>query len=473
MGSSILDPQSSHASLKNKKEQKAQQPTTLRIQQIEPIILSAISISHGEKLLVTMTMFIRLQRCCIRVRVCVVVCMLLFHSQLTNAWTTTPPLRTTHPYYKYCLSSLSLPAAPSRSRSHSWSCLRAAVSGIESTPNPSSFIVRISEPLSGMESLEGTLRGKTFTTPTTSTPTEVAVILRIEGIESVYAMATALTINKRASAKWEHILPLVLTALVGSSSEEQQSLLLQDVSALLENNNKNKEELQTRVGGQVRMRLQVSYRIPIQIEATGFLGTTKRAKATSPKFSQSMDDLLLKEDVNGGRIDFFAGRTWVDRGVRYLDETTDDDSIVSEQDQERSEMDRVLEAELQELNAAYSADRLAAIVAESLLVVGDKLQQQQPSSSSASGVMVVDVDVEDLDLQKVDHYCDLAEQGDMEALSVLAKFVSSHTGLMAARRNALAYLGGTGDIAAAAATREQGSAYDYAALVLDNAANGG
>jgi hypothetical protein len=318
-----------------------------------------------------------------------------------------------------------------------------------------------------MESLEGTLRGKTFTTPTTSTPTEVAVILRIEGIESVYAMATALTINKRASAKWEHILPLVLTALVGSSSEEQQSLLLQDVSALLENNNKNKEELQTRVGGQVRMRLQVSYRIPIQIEATGFLGTTKRAKATSPKFSQSMDDLLLKEDVNGGRIDFFAGRTWVDRGVRYLDETTDDDSIVSEQDQERSEMDRVLEAELQELNAAYSADRLAAIVAESLLVVGDKLQQQQPSSSSASGVMVVDVDVEDLDLQKVDYYCDLAEQGEMEALSVLAKFVSSHTGLMAARRNALAYLGGTGDIAAAAATREQGSAYDYAALVLD------
>jgi hypothetical protein len=323
-----------------------------------------------------------------------------------------------------------------------------------------------------MESLEGTLRGKTFTTPTTSTikdssspPAEVAGILRIEGIESVYAMATALTINKRVSAKWEHILPLVLTALVGSSSEEQQSLLLQDVAALLESNNNNNEELQTRVGGQVRMRLQVSHRIPIQIEATGFLGTTKRAKASSPKFSQSMDDLLLKEDVNGGRIDFFAGRTWVDRGVRYLDERTDDDdSIVSEQDQERSEMDRVLEAELEELNAAYSADRLAAIVADSLHIVGEK--EQQPSSTSASGVMVVDVDVEDLDLQKVDHYCDLAEQGDMEALSVLAKFVSSHKGLMAARRNALAYLGGTGDIAAAA-TRAQGSAYDYAALVLD------
>jgi hypothetical protein len=49
-----------------------------------------------------------------------------------------------------------------------------------------------------------------------------------------------------------------------------------------------------------------------------------------------------------------------------------------------------------------------------------------------------------MDFETVHRYCDLAYQGDVEALKMLANFISSHQGSMPAQRNALAYLGGTG-----------------------------
>ena len=265
----------------------------------------------------------------------------------------------------------------------------ASVSGIESTPNPSSFLVRLSEPLADMEFMEGTLKGKTFTAPSTtgsatSMSTELTDILRISGVKSVYAMATppALTINKHVTGKWEEILPLVMTAIVGGDNDQtanaaDSSSILQELLATVLDATQNKEE--KALSGQVRLRLQASYRIPIQLEATGFLGTTKRAKA-SPKFSQSMQDLMKgADDANAAdgaaNIDFFAGRKWIDQGVRYLDTEGEDegtpttsvhDPVRSEQDQEKFEIDTVLEAELENLDAAYSADRLAAIVVEAL-----------------------------------------------------------------------------------------------------------
>ena len=95
----------------------------------------------------------------------------------------------------------------------------------------------------------------------------------------------------------------------------------------------------------------------------------------------------------------------------------------------------------------------------------------QPSNSQSSASTDGDMDVKDFDLQKVDHYCNLADQGDMEALLLLAKFVSSHEGLMAARRSALAFLGETGDIVAAARRgrkEEDEQNVDYATIVLES-----
>jgi hypothetical protein len=314
----------------------------------------------------------------------------------------------------------------------------AVVSDIESTPNPSSFLVKLSEPLAGMEEFMGSLKGKTFTKRSqTMIPTEVASILDIVGIESVYAMATGVTINKKASAKWEIILPLVMTVLgmdKNTSNQLLQGLLVSE---------KHDQDNGDSNNGQVRIRMQISNKIPIQIEGIGFLGTIKRLKL-SPKFQESMTKLM-----NNGEdgMDFFASRKWVDRGVRYLETTLDNNGkSLSEHEQEQVELDTILQSELEEVDAAYSANRLATIVAESRF--GETKQREEeegkitPTPSSASGGMTDDTL---LDLETVSRFFDLAKQGDMEALSMLAKFVTSHQGSVAARRNALAFLGGTGD----------------------------
>ena len=71
-------------------------------------------------------------------------------------------------------------------------------------------------------------------------------------------------------------------------------------------------------GQQVLMQIQMSNKIPIQIEGIGSFGTVQRMKLP-PKFQEYME--LMQ---NGG-IDFFAGRKWIDRGIRYLSE--DDENL--------------------------------------------------------------------------------------------------------------------------------------------------
>jgi hypothetical protein len=111
----------------------------------------------------------------------------------------------------------------------------------------------------------------------------------------------------------------------------------------------------------------------------------------------------------GGLI-FFAGRKWVDRGTRYLrtaeNEDDDTDSSIttdsSPNDQERVDLELALQTELAEVDAAYSPERLQAIVAD--MLGGEKIRMQQPTSNNRKEW--------DLDLETVDHYCDLAEKGD-------------------------------------------------------------
>lgn len=388
-----------------------------------------------------------------RFSICTLVCLqpLLGRKLVASAWTAHPALTRSRPSSSFLLKM-------------------ASVSSLESTPNPSSFLVRLSGPLSGMEDIEG-LKGKTFTAPTTTAAagsSEIGDILEIDGVKSVYAMATppALTIMKHVTGKWEDILPLVMAAI--NTDQNADDAILKSLLATVLDAKTNKKD--TALRGQVRLRLQASYRVPIQIEASGFLGTTKRIKA-SAKFSQSMQDLMKAADIAGegsAKIDFFANRKWMDQGVRYLDLEDDLDSILSDQDQETSDIDTVLSAELENLDAAYSAERLSRLVAEALLGDRDE-KKKQLSSFSPSGLG--DFDATDLDLQKVDHYCDMADKGDMQALLLLAKFAASHDGQMAARRSALAFLGGTGDIVATAAKRdkeqERDPDIDYGATVID------
>lgn len=330
--------------------------------------------------------------------------------------------------------------------------MAAGVSGVESTPNPSSFLIRLSTPLVGLEDMAGSLKGKTFSFPSNAdAPKEVASILEIDGIKSVYAMATVLTINKKSSSKWENILPLVIKSLLGSdeSGAEAQEKLLQGLMLAATATTMSSADTSTTkaVGQQVLMRMQISNKIPIQIEGTGSFGTVQRMKL-APKFQEHM------ELMQSGGIDFFAGRQWIDRGIRYLPEDDEDsdgatdtkisNGMSSIEDQERLDLQLILQAEVEEVDAAYPSQRLARIVSTSL---GENHQRESEETTMVviPGEEEEEITSPQLDLEAVDRYCDLAEVGDLQALRVLVRFVMSHKGLLPARRNAIAYLGGTAD----------------------------
>lgn len=327
----------------------------------------------------------------------------------------------------------------------------AKVTGLESTPNPSSFLIRLSEPLEGLESLVGTLRGKTFASRSSEngTPKDVASILRVDGIESICAMDKVLTINKKPSTKWEAILPLVMKSLVGSDVENkeiQDMLMLQGL--LLTGGTGTATNAKMATSGQIQMRIQMSNKIPIQIEGTGSLGTIQRMKLP-PKFVEYME--LMK---NRGNVDFFKGRKWMDRGVRYLADDDDPDTnndtssyAIPEEEKEILELQSALQAEVEEVDAAYPRHRLDRIVSEVLDETDEGSEKNADSARESEKKDALESSSrQQLDLEAVDRYCDLAEAGDLEALKVLMNFVKSHRGLVSARRNALAFLGGTAAI---------------------------
>jgi len=289
-----------------------------------------------------------------------------------------------------------------------------SVTGIESTPNPSSFLVKLSAPLTGYEKREGSLQGKSYSRVTESTPAAIAGLLSLTGVETILCLETALTINKKSNAKWEALLPLVLQTL-GSTPEEEQRLLRGLASPATH---------ATASSGQVRIRLQVSNKLPIQIEAIGFLGTIQRRRLP-PKFGDHMQ--LLAD----GNVDFFAGRKWLDRGTRYVDDETPPAEGGDDELLEQSELHVVLQAECEEVDAAYSPSRLAALVAE---VLGHEAPAAEPPRACS-----------ELDLESVDRYCTASERGSAEALAILVDFVSAREGSVPARRNALAFLGGRAD----------------------------
>jgi len=325
------------------------------------------------------------------------------------------------------------------------------VSRIESTPNPLSFIIHLQESMPGLENLSGTLRGKTYSSSKlqygkSAPPDLIASILEIDGIDSVFAMANVITINKKSKVAWETVLPLVLRSMHGDNekAQKQHEILLQNFLS---------EKSSSSTQGQIRIRIQTSNKIPIQIEGVGYLGTVQRLKL-APKFQEAMEEL----ERQNPDIDFFTNRIWTDRGVRYLVdeeeeegnsyESNGEESISkrnksflkkfsTKEEKERYELEAVLQAEAKDIDNAYPPGRLTRIIAENCWGVKENSQAQQQKKE-------VQIQATELpDLEAVDRYCDLAETGDLEALKILVNFVKGHEGLLPARRNALAYLGGT------------------------------
>lgn len=299
------------------------------------------------------------------------------------------------------------------------------VDAVESTPNPSSFLLRLDSPLDGLAPMSG-LQGVTFRKSeagSTRCPGLLTQVLNADGVDSVFAMTEMLTVNKLPSASWEAVLPQVIEAL-GGSTEKLGASGLPSIGA--------DAPAPPAVGG-VTIRLQVSQSMPIQVEATGWMGAAPVRAKLSSRFGSAMG-LLIGESGDA----FFAGRAWLDRGVRYPEPVVlaPSDPLASE----RQAVEATLQAELAEVEAAYPDDRLASII------FGAKSQGQQLPPRSAAAA-----DGEQLSLADVDRLCDedaaLEARGEIgltPALRQLAQFVASGEGVLGARRNAVAYLGGSG-----------------------------
>lgn len=89
------------------------------------------------------------------------------------------------------------------------------VDSVESTPNPSSFLLRLDAAPEGLAATG--LRGQTFYGGDLLCPPAMAAALATEGVESIFACGNMLTVSKVAAAQWEAVLPSVVEALGGAS----------------------------------------------------------------------------------------------------------------------------------------------------------------------------------------------------------------------------------------------------------------
>jgi len=301
------------------------------------------------------------------------------------------------------------------------SCVSMKVDAVESTPNPSAFLLRLDDKLEGLNT--NGLRGETFAKGRKCPVVAITRALEADGVESVFAMGSILTVSKSSSASWETVLPPVIEAL-GGSTERLLSSGLPSAADRVKSD-------ASPVGG-VAIRLQVSQKLPIQVEASGWLGTNPPVRAKlSARFGSAMG-LLVGESGDA----FFAGRTWLNRGVRYPEVELPDpaDALGNE----RLSVQAALESEVVEVEAAYPDDRLAAIVLGSK---GAGLYPRKLLGGAASLLSLADVDR----LCDEDSACEASGEAALsQALRELAIFVAADEGVLGARRNAVAYLGGTG-----------------------------
>ena len=342
------------------------------------------------------------------------------------------------------------------------SAVFARVDAVESTPNPSAFLLRLDAPPAGL--VANGLRGQTFRRGSKACPASIAVVFETEGVDSVFAMESLITVSKKSSVGWDSVLPSVIAALGGASEQLEASGLpgsspdeREESAAAAGSGSSN------RGGGSIR--LQVSQKLPIQVEASGWSGDIppRRAKL-SPRFASAMG-LLVGQSGDA----FFTGRQWLERGNRYpeLDDGASAGGDVAaadgaaadvaaadvaasatgmsaaaatfeEVEWERLAIASALEEEVREVEAAYPDERLAAIV-----------------FGHTKGGSKVSAEREDalLSLEEVDSLCDedgeaarAQSSGDEvgRPLQRLAAFVATGSGVLGARRNAIAYLGGTG-----------------------------
>ncbi|CAN0337199.1 unnamed protein product, partial [Ectocarpus fasciculatus] len=354
------------------------------------------------------------------------------------------------------------------------------VSGIESTPNPSSFKFDLDQTLYGPGSGATATRGITYSRAAAQqqggVPEAILRLLEIQGVDSVYALADWLCLNKKPSAKWDAIVPAAVEALGGAASS------LDPLTLLMASGGEGGSAWKRSEMDGIAIRLQVSNGIPIQVEACPPGGAPLRRKLSS-RFVEAMTEFVAG---SGDEMAFFKGREWLPRGVRYPAEEAGDDEgnqggggggeeaatggATTERTKKTSaeSAEEALAAAVDEVELAYHESRLRGAVHAALILLQQKNAEATAEAAAAAAAAAsgesttAEVRTAAAVLQQqspankgevvaaVDTLCALAGDGSNDALDALVGFAASGDGPVPARRAAVAYIGGAGDAAGSA-----------------------
>ncbi|CAM9240824.1 unnamed protein product [Ectocarpus sp. 13 AM-2016] len=341
------------------------------------------------------------------------------------------------------------------------------VSGIESTPNPSSFKFDLDQTLYGPGSGATATRGITYSRAVVQqqhagVPEAILRLLEIQGVDSVYALADWLCLNKKPSAKWDAIVPAAVEALGGAASS------LDPLTLLMASGGEGGSAWKRSEMDGIAIRLQVSNGIPIQVEACPPGGTPLRRKLSS-RFVEAMTEFVAG---SGDEMAFFKGREWLPRGVRYpAEEGGDDDEDghgeepagATSKKTAAESAEEALAAAVDEVELAYHESRLRGAVHAALILLQKNAEAAEASAAApAAAESTAEVRAATAVLQRspaadkgevvaaVDTLCALAGDGSKDALDALVGFAASGEGPVPARRAAVAYIGGAADAAGSA-----------------------
>lgn len=187
------------------------------------------------------------------------------------------------------------------------------LTSIETTPNPNSMKLNVDARLGA---------AATFTVARADAcPATLRPLLQIAGVESVFACASFVTLNRDPRAPWEPILEAAQRALAGEVASPEAA-------------RQAAERL-----GQVSVGVQTFRKVPVQVKASD--GSRDKRLALDARFARTAQAIQSR---TGG--DYLRERAWVDHGVRY------------------GTVEEVAAAVVEELEAVLDEDALARILGE-------------------------------------------------------------------------------------------------------------
>jgi Virulence factor/Scaffold protein Nfu/NifU N terminal/HEAT repeats len=235
---------------------------------------------------------------------------------------------------------------------------------IETTPNPNSMKLNISEALE---------RTGTYTTASKlAAPPVVQELLAINGIVSIFGAASFLTLNRDPRHDWEKILEAARNVFSGTTATAAATEPDDPQTQLAE------QRLAAEKQGQVQVWVQTFRQIPIQVKVSD--GIQEERIGLADRFGQTARELQAHLAA-----DYLKERFWADGGIRYgiskdiAREVAEEIEVVWPPERLEAEKQRLLgqAPTALETSDASSGSDMARDTSESLLKALDSLEWQE------------------------------------------------------------------------------------------------